>query len=243
MVIAMQTGGNGASSSLLSAAFGLLVSSVSFAGEIPIPPDPIEDLGSPEFRVRERAEADLLAWGRKNPEVAMSGFLRLSQSAVDPEVRERCLDVLRDLVMDEYMKEGEGYIGIALAQKDDVVTIPGDPKARNAVRVIEVRAGTPGERSGILLNDLIVELEGEGWYGVDATPLFREKIKKMKPTSVANLTVFREGELVELKVTLGRRPLMADMFFNGQTSNLDAAEHAAKEAYFQRWLSEKKASK
>jgi hypothetical protein len=243
MVIAMQSGGNGASSSLLSATFGVLAISVSFAGEIRIPSDQIEDLGSAEFRVRERAEAELLAWGRKNPEAAMSECLRLSQNAVDPEVRERCLGVLRNLVTDEYMKEGEGYIGIALAPKDDVVTIPGDAKARNAVRVIEVRADTPGERSGILLNDLIVELDGEGWLGGEATPLFRERIKKMKPTSVANLTVLREGELIDLRVTLSRRPVMADMFFNGQNSNLDATERAAKEAYFQRWLSQRKAAK
>jgi PDZ domain len=230
-------------SSLLSAAFALVVATISQAGEIRIPSDRLEDLGSPEFRIREHAEAELLAWGRKHPETAKSGFLWLSRNAVDPEVRERCLDVLRSLVTDEYLKEGEGYIGIALAQKDDVVTVPGDPKVRNAVRVIEVRADTPGERSGILLNDLIVSLEGEDWHEIEATPLFREKIKKMMPTSVANLTVLRAGELIDLKVTLGRRPLMADMFFNGQSANLDITERAAKEAYFQRWLSERKTAK
>ncbi len=171
----------------------------------------------------------------------MAEFLRYSQLAVDPEVRERCLDVLRSLVTDEYMKEGEGYIGIALAMKDDIVTVPGDPKARNAVRVVEVRADTPGQKSGILLNDLIVALEGVTWREVEATPAFRESIKKMKPTTVARLTVLRGGELVDLEVTLGRRPLMADMFLNGQNQDLEATERAAKEAYFQRWLSQKKA--
>ena len=47
------------------------------------------------------------------------------------------------LVTDEYLKEGEGYIGIALAMKDDIVTVPGDPKPRNVIRVMEVRADTP----------------------------------------------------------------------------------------------------
>ena len=36
---------------------------------------------------------------------------------------------------------------------------------------------------------------------------------------------------------------MADMFFNGQNIDPDASERAAKEAYFQRWLSQKKSEK
>jgi hypothetical protein len=239
----MQTGGIHASLRLLIAALSTWAGAICCAGDFRIPPQQLNDLGAPEFRVRERAEVELLEWGRKNPERAMSEFLRQSQLAVDPEVRERCLDVLRSLVTDEYMKSGEGYIGIALAMKDDVVTVPGDPNPRNAVRVVEVRVDSPGEKSGILVNDLIVELGGEAWRGGEATPAFRESIKKMKPATVARLTVLRDGGLVDLQVTLGRRPIMADMFLNGQNANLDATERAAKEAYFQLWLSQKKAPK
>lgn len=243
MAIAMQTRGIFASASLLLTASILWLVSISLAGEVRIPTGRLDDLGSQEFKIRESAEMELLEWGRSNPEEAMSEFLRQSQNAVDPEVRERCLDVLRTLVTDEYMKEGEGYIGIALAQKDEVVIVPGDPKERNAVRIVGVKVDTPGQLAGMRVNDLIVELEEEGWHGVEATPLFRERIRKMKPTSVARLTVLREGELIQLKVTLSRRPMMADMFFNGRETDMDAAERAAKEAYFQRWLSQKKTVK
>ena len=239
----MQTGGNHVSSWLQVALLSIWVGPACSADNLSIPSQQLNNLGSPEFKVRERAETELLEWGRKNPEWAMPEFLRQSQLAVDPEVRERCLHVLRSLVTDEYLKEGEGYIGIALAIKDDIVTIPGDPKPRHAVRVVEVRADTPGQKSGILLNDLIVALEGEIWREVEATPAFRESIKKMKPTTVTRLTILRDGVLVDLRVTLGRRPLMADMFLNGQNANLDATERAAKEAYFQRWLSQRKALK
>lgn len=228
---------------LLAAALGLLSCASGFADTSRIPSRPLEELGSSEFRIRERAELELFEWGRKNPEPAMLEFFKQSQQAIDPEVRERCLAVLRGLLSDQYMREGEGYIGVALAMKDDVVVVPGDPKPRNGVRVLEVRMDTPGQRSGMLLNDLIVGLEGEMWHGVEATPVFREMIRRMKPTSVARLTVFRNGELIELKVTLGRRPLMADMFFNGGNADLEATERAAKEAYFQRWLSRQKMAK
>lgn len=240
----MQTGGIQDLPRLLITALGLLGGAICSAGDIRIPSQQLQDLGSPEFRIRERAELELLEWGRKNHEPAMVEFLKQSQLAMDPEVRERCLDVLRRLVTDEYMREGEGYIGIALAMRDDVVAVPGDPKPRNAVRVVEVRQDTPGQRSGILLNDLIVSLEGEAWHEVEATPAFREKIKKMKPTSVARLTVLRNGELVDLKVELGRRPMMADnLFLNGQNTDFEATERAAKDAYFQRWLSQRKPAK
>jgi hypothetical protein len=37
---------------------------------------------------------------------------------------------------------------------------------------------------------------------------------------------------------------MADqMFLNGQNADMEASERAAKEAYFQRWLSQKKVTK
>jgi len=236
----MQVLGTPARLRLLSAAIVLLGCSMGFAEECKIPSKPLKELGSPEFSIRELAERELIEWGRRNPEPAMDELFNQSRQAMDPEVRERCLSVLRSLVSDQYMREGEGYIGVVLAMGDDVVVIPGDPKPRNAVRVLDVRVDTPAQQSGMLVNDLIVGLEGETWRGVEASPVFREMIRKMKPSTVARLTVLRNGELIELKVTLGRRPLMADMFFNGRNADLDAAERAAKEAYFQRWLSRQK---
>ncbi len=216
---------------------GLALGPVSIAGEDGVPPGYLVDLESTEFSVRERAQTNLLEWGRNQPTRSTVEILKHSQNAADPEVRERCLDVLRVLVGDEYMAEGEGYIGIALSGKDDLVVAPGEKKVRKAVRVTGVMANTPGQQSGILVNDLIIKLEGEIWYEDDATQLFREKIKKMKPTSVASMTILREGELVDIKVTLRRRPLMAD---HHQNIDLDASELAAKEAHFQRWLAQKK---
>ncbi len=218
----------------------LAVQSASVAGEVGVPHGYLVDFESPEFRVRERAETNLLEWGRKHPTRSMVEILKHSQNAADPEVRERCLDVLRVLVGDEYMTEGEGYIGIALSGKDDQVVVPGERKVRKAVRVTGVMANTPAQQSGILINDLIIKLEGEVWYEEDATQLFREKIKKMKPTSVASMTILREGELFDIKVTLRRRPLMADHHLD---LGLDSSELAAKEAHFQRWLAQKKLQK
>ena len=202
-----------------------------------------ENLGSPEFQTRESAQSDLLEWARQRPEPAMAELFKQSQDATDPEVRERCLEILRGLVGDAYLKEGEGYIGIALGLNDEILTVPGDPAPRNAIRVIEVRANTPGQLAGIQLNDLIVALEGKTWREGGASALFRERVKAMKPDADASVTILRDGKLVDLKVKLGRRPLMADMLFNGFNFDQDAAERTAKEAYFNRWLLQMKAKK
>lgn len=197
----------------------------------------LRDFESPEFKVRQRAESELLEWGRKKPVESMLEIFTHSQKAEDPEVRERCIAVLRELVGDEYLNAGEGYIGIALWWKDDVVVLPGEDRERKAVRVSGVMPNTPGQLAGIQGNDLIVKLEGDGWKDVDATPQFREKIKSKKPGSLVKMTIFREGKLIDVEVKLSRRPLMADHL---QTLDLDAAEAASKEAHFQRWLAQKK---
>jgi hypothetical protein len=57
------------------------------------------------------------------------------------------------------------------------------------------------------------------------------------------LSIIRDGELIELNVRLGRRPLMADMFFNGLNVDPAASERAAIESYFRRWLSQNKQRK
>jgi predicted metalloprotease with PDZ domain len=196
-------------------------------------------LSAAQFDRRESSQADLLDWARQNPEPAMNELYKQSRVAVDPEARARCIEVLRTLVGEEYMKEGEGYIGIALS--DEIHKVPGEAVPRNVIRVTEVRGDTPGKKAGIELNDFIVGLEGKGWLDNEGSALFRERIRSMKPESNAGLTILRDGKLMELKVRLGRRPLAADFLFNGLNVDSEGAERAAKEAYFNRWLSQMKA--
>lgn len=202
-------------------------------------PSSFSELSSTQFQKRESAQAKVLDWARQDPEPAMIELFKQSRVAVDPEARARCIDILKTLVGEEYMKEGEGYIGIALS--DEVHKVPEEPLPRNVIRVTEVRADTPGQKAGIQLNDCIVALENKGWQNAQGSALFRERIRGMKPESSVDLTILRDGKLMELKVRLGRRPLAADLFFNGLNVDPEGAERAAKEAYFSRWLLQMKA--
>lgn len=216
----------------------ILVLVLLSAEAVELPSKALAGLASQQFRDREIAQVELLAWARLQPAPAMDELLRQSRMAIDPEVRERCLNILRILVADEYLKDGDGYLGIML--KDEVADVPGEPKPRIVIRVLMVQPDSPAEHSGVRLNDMIVGVNGEIWQ--DAT--FRANIRKMKPNREVDLKILRDGGWINLKVPLGRRPAFADnSFFPGQTYDLKAADRAAKEAYFRHWLSLRKLPK
>lgn len=211
------------------------------ASALELPKDAALDLQSLDFQKREAANLQLLEWGRKHPEGAMAELYRQSRDADDPEVRERCLSVLRDLVNDEYLNDGEGYLGIR--RQDIISRIPGFDKERNGVLVVEVVAGSAAANAGLRANDQITRMNGEEWLNGPASELFAEKVRSMKPNTKVSLGVVRDGKLIEINVVLGKRPLLADHpFMNGSTQDLEALERADREAYFRRWLSQRNLS-
>jgi hypothetical protein len=219
-----------------------LLAATALAWSIELPAAPLANLKSEEFRQRESAQTDLLAWARKQAEPAMDELFRYSRVADDPEVRERCLDVLRELVNDEYLKDGEGFIGIQML--DELANIPGDPKPRGVIRVTLVVADSAAQRAGLQVNDLIAGMGDLVWHERAASLLFREQIRQLKPNTKVTLKVLRNGKLMDLEVTLGKRPLMADfLLFDPRQVDPEAAERVAREGYFRRWLERRKSRK
>ncbi|MEN9975059.1 MAG: hypothetical protein RLZZ282_1065 [Verrucomicrobiota bacterium] len=212
---------------------------------IELPTGPLAAFKSEVFRTRESAQAEMLGWARQHPAEAMEALFEHARGADDPEVRERCLEVLRGLVNDEYLRDGEGFIGIQML--DDMAIIPGDPKPRKVIRVIQLVPNSAAQRAGLQVNDLIAGSGEQLWPPDLVGPVylsFREKIRQLKPQSKIHLKVMRDGKLMDLEVTLGRRPAMADNpTLDGQSVDPDAAERSAKEAYFRRWLDRKTSGK
>ena len=229
---------------VVSMIIGGMVACPRPAWSLELPAEPLANLKSEEFRQRESAQADLLAWARKQAEPAMDELFRYSRVADDPEVRERCLDVLRELVNDEYLKDGEGFIGIQMLDEWAKEGIPGDPKPRGVIRVILVVADSAAQQAGLQVNDLIAGMDDLVWRERAASLLFREQIRQLKPDTKVTLKVLRNGNLMDLEVTLGRRPLTADiLFFDPRQLDPEATERVAKEAYFRRWLERRKSRK
>lgn len=199
------------------------------------------ELGSEDFQTREAAQGKLLDWARENQKPAMDALFRLSQDAPEPEVRGRCLAILRELVIDEYLKEGEGYVGIRM--QEDVGQIPGDPKLRRLIRVIEVVPDSAAAQAGLRLNDLIAGLDGEVWHNQAASLAFTTKIRQLKPKTAVKLQILRDGALIDVEVILGRRPpIPENLFFNENQDDLDARERMKQDAHFRRWLDRMKSA-
>jgi predicted metalloprotease with PDZ domain len=223
-----------------SALLSVIGAGLSFAVEIPA--DLAADLSSEKFQTRQAAQGRLLQWARDQGEPATVELLRQNKEAEDPEVRERCLSVLKDIVNDEYLKDGKGYVGIKMG--DEFANVPGDDKQRAVIRITQVMPESAAEIAGLEVNDLIVGLGSDVWYQEMASQPFGEKIRNLKPDTKIQLKILRDGAVKDVEVKLGRRPFYADnLFFQGDEEDMEAAEQEAKEAYFRKWLEQRKSRK
>lgn len=219
----------------------ILILSAASSDAADLPFKAIEGLGSEKFSQREEAENQLLEWGRKQPAIAMDELQKHSRISPDPEVRARCLDVLRSLVEDQYLREGEGYVGVAL--RDETVAVPGEPKPRNVIRIVSVMAGSPGSVAGLKPDDIIIGTGWKDWKDIQNETKLREELRKKPAFSRVTFTVLRAGKSIDIEITLGRRPPWADNAFPPQNeAERKALEKATKEAYFKQWLEARKAA-
>lgn len=204
-----------------------------------LPQQAVSKLNSPVFREREKGQSELLDWGTNCPDTAKKELLNQTRTSQDPEVRVRCMGVLRNLVIQDYLKEGSGYIGVGLM--GEMMKIPQDPKLRSVIRITQVQPKTPASSAGILVGDFIVGLDKEIWYGPEAYSSFLNTIKGKKPQTKTTLHILRGGIIVEVMVTLMRRPIALEnsFLFNQQRIDLEGPERAAKEEYFRRWLNDR----
>lgn len=218
---------------------GVFFLAVSSGVALEIPGRIITDLGSQQFRQRETAQAELLGWARGQAQASLEALYEKSSTADDPEVRQRLMTVLRELVDDQYLKEGKGYIGIGL--KSAVANVPGELKPRSLIHVTQIQPNSPGERAGLKVDDLIVSLNDDVWQDELANEAFSQKIASMKPNDKVRLKVLRNQNLLDLEVILCRRPVFADnLYFDQRLMDADGLERAAKEAHFRQWMRDRK---
>lgn len=217
-----------------------LVSFGAAAGRA-LPDGTLERLASEEFREREAGQLELLAWARTSPAKTVDELYELTRVHENPEVRRRCMEVLRELVFDEYLREGgPGYIGIRMMEEQ--VAVPGDDGLRVGIRVTEVVDETPAEEAGLVQGDLIVGIDDRVWREQGMVFEFGDEIKRLKAGTRIVLKLLKNGAVVELPLTLGRRPPGALERFPMMTAEeLAEADRAAKERYFREWMDRRRA--
>ncbi len=221
---------------------GLGILIIGFAGAEVLPERMLSGLKSEQFKVREQAQAEMLEWARANKATAVDALFRQSQAAADPEQRARCLAVLREIVLEEFEAQGEGFIGIQML--DVMVTLKQDdkPEALRGVRITHILPGMGAEAAGMKVNDTIIGLDRKRWIHEIASVAFMDSIKKMKPGTKVTLQVLRMDELREVEVTLSRRPDLnaVDPRFGLQPERIEARKQAEKDAHFRNWMEQRR---
>lgn len=109
-------------------------------------------------------------------------------------------------IMEQLIATGEvkrGYLGVNLGAVTPEIAKALALKDLRGAFVAAVLDGAPGSRAGLRVNDVIVEINGRATPDrTDAVNL----IAMTAPDQTIPLKVLREGQPVELRVTLGKRP-------------------------------------
>jgi C-terminal processing protease CtpA/Prc len=220
--------------------FGLLL--VPLSAEVP--EQLLRELGAPDFLTRERAQHELTAWAREQPNTVTDALLRVVKRHPVAEIRVRSLSVLRALVDELYDAEGQGYLGIRM--RDDVATLPGAGEENvPVVLVSDVLPDSAAQKGGVQPGDRIVCIHQEDWGtpspGRTACTVFQERIKSRKPKDPVRLRVLRQGAMIDLTVRLTRRPAaLENPYAEPSQEEIQVVEQRHREEHFKKWLLEHK---
>lgn len=209
----------------------------SIAGDVP--ENMMQGLRSEVFKTRIENQQHLLEWARKDPKQAAENLYQRSITDEDPEVRSRCHNVLRELITDQYLKDGKGYVGIIMG----ALRLPAGEGNRmeERLRVDSVVQGGPADKAGIRVGDLILAVNNKALAAEDVSTAFKDKIQGMRPGDKVILSLQRANEDLEIPVFLGKLPPGADQrIFGEPQQSIEELDRIAREAYIQRWLDARK---
>lgn len=105
-------------------------------------------------------------------------------------------------VMDQLLKDGKvrrGQLGVNIQNITEDVAKSLDLKDAKGVLVSNVRAGSAADKGGVKRGDIITSINGEK---VEDGNVLRNKVASTAPGSEIKLVVLRDGQPVELTVTL-----------------------------------------
>lgn len=197
----------------------------------------IEDLADPEFKNRNAAQEQLLAWGRKNVESGIERFYEAYRRHEDPEVRARSRDLLKTLVAGRLSRDGEGYIGIMMREDD----VPGQGGGfRKAIRITTVMENTPAEKAKLQVGDLVMGIDELELALEGSINTFGNYVRTKKPGNKVTLHVQRNDKALDVVVELMKRPPIPQpqLQFLGE-GLIIPSEEETEEQEFREWLEDR----
>lgn len=209
----------------------------------------ISGLAAEDFATRENAEAELWQWALANPRDAGKCLWELSVGAPDPEVRDRCLNLLRRQILAERDSQGSGFIGISM--QAELVTPP-NGEEQPALRVTDLIPLSGAIASDLKVGDLILKFEGRKLAGQVPNGFqdqeeavgarLSEAVRQRKPGETVSLTVLRGDKQFDVKVVLGLfRPTLHGGLLD--PSSYEERIRREDDLYFDAWLEAKRSKK
>ncbi len=203
-----------------------------------VPKELLDGLSSEEFKRREASQVEAEKWVNEKGSAGVAAIYQLYVGADDPEVRTRCLRILRTQSEKEYMNDGKGYLGVQLSEEN--LEIAGEDKPRIGVRVNYVMPGSQAEIAGIKAGDIIASMDGKKWHQQGAINELIETVASYKPLRKVVFEIKKQGEekLSEVPVILGKRPV--DNLREMYSYQLEDLEKKARDRHFEEWLKKQK---
>jgi len=97
-----------------------------------------------------------------------------------------------------------GYLGIGYREIDpDMAASLGLKEDTKGVVVNELKEGSPADKAGLKVYDVIVEFEGQP---VEKGTEFLNRVSKLEPGTKVQIVVLRDGKREKVTATLGTRP-------------------------------------
>ncbi|MEP4077474.1 MAG: PDZ domain-containing protein [Haloferula sp.] len=209
----------------------------------------IEKLGSDAYPDRVSAERELRSWAESGGEAARKWLIDQCRTAENPEVRSRSLAALKAVVLKDLTKQRPGFVGIGMGS----VKTPEEHGGKGfGVEVQAVNPGTPADKAGLRVTDVILKLDGKGWADPNAQHEFAGRIGKMRGGDKIRLELLRNGKKEEVDLTLASRPWSAGVYSENlqlrgdpfaARSRLPRDEKHAENQAFQDWLERQEAGR
>lgn len=123
-------------------------------------------------------------------------------------------------IMDQILKKGKvtrGFMGILPQQLTPEMAKAFGLASGHGVAVAQVTGGSPAEKAGIKVGDVITAINGDAVEDVNS---FRLAVAGFAPGTTVHLKVARDGHNLDVPVTLGEFNLEAEGNGRGQENNL-----------------------
>ncbi len=110
-------------------------------------------------------------------------------------------DVAADLI--EFGEVRAGYIGIEGQTVDPEIARLYDLSVDAGAVVARVQQGSPADEAGLQQGDIIVSLDGEQ---IESMAALASTVQRLEPDTTVTLGIVRQGEELDVELTLGERP-------------------------------------